>query len=125
MFMECSLNQITLQGCPSWPKGTGLGPVGAGLPGFESLPLHYQKFAGKKSKGSKVKINYLTCRGGVGGYPTGLWIPRLGFESRPRPLLFTHLFLDLCLSFRFVFTELFSSSKLIQVQQYFSGLILF
>jgi hypothetical protein len=31
----------------------------------------------------------------------------------------------LCLSFRFVFTELFSSSKLIQVQQYFSGLILF
>ena len=30
-------------------------------------------------------------RGGVGGYPTGLWIPRLGFESRPRPHI--HLFL--------------------------------
>jgi hypothetical protein len=26
-----------------------------------------------------------TCRGGVGGYPLGLWIPRLGFESRPWP----------------------------------------
>ena len=26
-----------------------------------------------------------SSRGGVVGYPTGLWIPRLGFESRPRP----------------------------------------
>ena len=31
---------------------------------------------------------YFMCRGGVGGYPTGLWIPRLGFESRPRPFTY-------------------------------------
>ena len=31
---------------------------------------------------------YFMCRGGLGGYPTGLWIPRLGFESRPRPLIY-------------------------------------
>ena len=53
-------------------KRQGLGPVGVGLRGFESLPLH--------------PIHpYFIGRGGVGGYPTGLWIPRLGFESRPRP----------------------------------------
>ena len=30
---------------------------------------------------------YIFCRGRVGGHPPGLWIPGLGFESRPRPHL--------------------------------------
>ena len=34
-----------------------------------------------------VLVLIFISRGGVGGYPTGLWIPRLGFESRPRPYL--------------------------------------
>ena len=36
-------------------------------------------------KGVNVNFICYQCRGGVGGYPTGLWILRLGFESRPRP----------------------------------------
>ena len=45
-----------------------------------------------------IKVVYM-CRGGVGGYPTGLWIPRLGFESRPRPLIYNEwiLFLNIIL----------------------------
>ena len=71
-------------GVPERPKGTGLGPVGVGLRGFESLPLHSRS------------PNFIG-RGGVGGYPTGLWIPRLGFESRPRPHIHL-LFLNKLLS---------------------------
>ena len=70
-------------GVPERPKGTGLGPVDTGLPGFESLLPHFNII---------FYLYVYKCRGRVGGHPPGLWIPGLGFKSRLRPHLYKLFF---------------------------------